>query len=116
MERRKHPRVDIDQEVTVTILGTPDSQPFQAVTVDVSGSGMRILSPLPVPYEAAVKVQAGALLLLGEIVRVQDCESGHMLGVKLQHSLEMSGDLYRLNDALRAESPKIHCVSTVKQA
>ena len=114
MERRKQPRVEIDQEVTVTVLGTPDSAPFQATTVDISGSGMRILSPLPVPYQAALKVQAGGLLLLGEVVRVQDCERGHMVGLRLQHSLEMSWDLYRLNDALRAEGPKIDCVSTEK--
>lgn len=116
MERRKQPRVDIDQEVTVTVLGTTDSPPFQAATVDISGSGMRILSPLPVPYQAALKVQVGDLLLLGEVVRVQDCERGHMVAVKLQHSLEMWGDLYRLNDALRVESQKIDRVGTEKRA
>jgi hypothetical protein len=114
MERRKQPRVDIDQEVTVTILGTPESLPFQAVTVDISASGIRILTPLPVPYQAALKVQAGDLLLLGEVVRVEDCERGHMVAVKLQHSLEMCGDLHRLNHALRSEVRKIERVTTEK--
>jgi hypothetical protein len=116
MERRKQPRVDIDQAVTVTILGTPDSPPFSAAAVEMSGSGMRILSPLQVPYQAEIKVQAGDLLLLGEVVRVENCEGGHMLAVKLQHSLEMWGDLYRLNDALRREAQKIGKVSVEKQA
>jgi hypothetical protein len=104
MERRKHPRVDINQEVTVTVLGDPDSPPFQAVAVEMSGNGMRILSPLRVPYQAAVKVQTGALLLLGEVIRVEDGERGHTLALKLRHSLSMLDDLYRLNDAIRGES------------
>jgi hypothetical protein len=31
---------------------------------------------------------------------------GHTLGLKLQHSLTMFDDLYRLNEALRGESHK----------
>jgi hypothetical protein len=115
MERRKQSRVDIDQTVTVTVLGAPDSPSFQAATVDMSSSGMRILSPVAVPYQAVVKVQAGELLLLGEVIRVENCERGHMLALKLQHSLEMWGDLYRLNDALHAESPKIARASVEKE-
>jgi PilZ domain-containing protein len=116
MERRKQPRVNIDQEVTVTILGTPDSSPFAAAAVEISGSGMRILSPVPVPYQAAVKVQAGDLLLLGEVIRVESGKQGHMLAVKLQHSLEMWGDLYRLNDAIGAEDRKTGRMSAEKRA
>jgi hypothetical protein len=107
MERRKQPRVDIDQEVTVTVLGNPDSAPFQAVAEEMSGCGMRILSPLRVPYQAAVKVQAGGLLLLGEVIRVEDGERGHTLALKLQHSLSMLDDLYHLNDAIRGQSFKV---------
>jgi hypothetical protein len=107
MERRKQPRVDVDQEVTVTVLGNPDSEPFQAVAVEMSGCGMRILSPLRVPYQAAVKVQAGALLLLGEVIRVEDGERGYTLALKLRHSLSMLDDLYRLNNAIRGESFKV---------
>jgi hypothetical protein len=104
MDRRQQPRVSINQEVTVTILGNPDSSPFRAVAVDMSGSGMCLLSPLPVPYQAAVKVEADGLLLLGEVIRVVSGEQGHTLGLKLQHSLSMFEDLYRLNEAIRGES------------
>jgi len=106
MERRKQPRVDINQEVMVTVLGEPDSPPFQAVAVEMSGCGMRILSPQRVPYQAAVKVQAGALLLLGEVIRVENGERGHTLALKLRHSLTMLDDLNRLNEAIRGESFK----------
>jgi hypothetical protein len=116
MERRKEPRVNIDREVIVTVLGAPDSPPFQAAAVEMSGCGMRILSPLPVPYQAAVRVQAGDFLLLGEVVRSESCERGHMLAVKLQHSLNMLSDLHRLNDAIRAEGLKTDRVSVEKRA
>ena len=87
----------------MTVLGDPDFPPFLATAVDMSGSGMRILSPHPVPYQAAVKVQEGDLLLLGEVVRVETLEGGHMLALKLQHSLSSLGDLERLNQALHWE-------------
>lgn len=106
MDRRKQPRVDVNQEVTVTILGNPDSAPFQAVAVDMSGCGMRILSLRPAPYQAAVQVQAGALLLLGEVIRVEHSDAGYTMALKLRHSLSMLDDLCRLSDAIRGESLK----------
>jgi hypothetical protein len=106
MERRKEPRVEINQDVTVTVLGDPDWSPFRATAMDMSGGGMRILSPRQVPYQAAVKVQAGDLLLLGEVIRVQEGEGGYTLGLKLQHSLDLMGDLHRLNMAIQLEDAK----------
>lgn len=103
MERRKEPRIAIRREVEVTVLGDADGTPFRAVAVDLSGSGMRILSPRRVSYQAAVKVEAGDLLLLGEVIRIQECEEGHSLTLKLQHSLDFSSSLYRLHEAIRLE-------------
>jgi hypothetical protein len=103
VERRKEHRIEINQEVTVTVLSEPDRPPFQAVAVEISGSGMRLLSPYPVSYQAAVKVEARDLLLLGEVVRVQVSQQGTTLGLKLLHSLDSLGDLRRLNRALRLE-------------
>jgi hypothetical protein len=77
------------------------------VAVDMSGSGMRIVSPQPVSYQAAVKVQAGDILLLGEVIRVQESDQGHVLALKLQHSLDSLSDLHRLNQALHWECRKV---------
>jgi putative two-component system response regulator len=90
MERRTEPRIGINQEVTVTLLGEPDSPPFQAVAVDISDGGMRILSQRPVRYQAAVKVEMQDLLLLGEVIRTQVCDRGNMLALKLCRSLDPS--------------------------
>lgn len=103
VERRKEPRLEISQEVTVTILDEPGARPFQATAVDISGTGMRILSPHPVKYQAAVQVQARDLLLLGEVIRVEACEQGILLALKLGHSLGSLDELHRLNLALRWE-------------
>jgi hypothetical protein len=88
LERRKEPRIEILREVMITLLGEPDSPPFPVVAVDMSGSGMRILSQRPVPYQATVKVQVGDLLLLGEVIRVQVSDEGHMVALKFWHSLD----------------------------
>jgi hypothetical protein len=111
VERRKEPRVAVDQEVTVTVLGDTDSPPFQATAIEMSGSGMRILSQRRVPYQAAVKVQARDLLLLGEVIRVEACDRGHVLALKLRHSLDLPGDLDRLNQALRWDGRKTSSTS-----
>jgi hypothetical protein len=107
MERRKEPRVAIDQQVMVTLLGETDLPPFQASTLDMSGGGMRLLSPVRVPYQAAVKVQAGELLLLAEVIRVEEYGQGYSLALKLEHSLFLLNDLYRLNEAIRREEAKV---------
>jgi c-di-GMP-binding flagellar brake protein YcgR len=88
VDRRKEPRIEFHQEVMITLLGELDSPPFSVVAVDMSGSGMRILSQRPVPYQAMVKVQVGDLLLLGEVIRVQVSDQGHMLALKFWHSLD----------------------------
>jgi c-di-GMP-binding flagellar brake protein YcgR len=103
VERRKEPRIAINQEVTVTVLGATDSAPFQATALEVSGSGMRILSPRALKYQAAVKIQARELLLLGEVIRIDSSDRGSMLALKLSHSLDSLADLHRLNQALRWE-------------
>jgi hypothetical protein len=107
VERRREIRIETNQEVTVTVLGEQDSLPFQAVGVDMSGNGIRLLSPRPVPYQAAVKVEARDLLLLGEVIRVQVCDDGHILALQLQHSLGALGDLHRLGQALRWECQEV---------
>ncbi len=94
VERRNEPRIRINQEVTVTVLGCPDSLPFQAVAVEMSGRGMRLVSPRPVPYQAAITVETGDLLLLGEVIRVE----GEEIVLKLEHSLS------RLHQALSWEN------------
>jgi c-di-GMP-binding flagellar brake protein YcgR len=107
VERRKEPRIEITGRVTVTVLAEteaqPDSKPFEAIAVDISDGGMRLLSPFPVKYQAVVKVQTRDLLLLGEVIRSEVCEQGTILAVKLEHSLDSLADLRRLNESLRWE-------------
>jgi hypothetical protein len=97
----------MNQRVTVTILGEPDLPPFQALAVEMSGSGMRLLSPEPIPYQAAVRIEAGDLLLLGEVIRAQTSETGETIVLELRHSLHSVGDLRRLNEALCWENRRL---------
>lgn len=107
VERRKEPRVEINEPVTVTVLGEPDSPPFVAKAIEMSGSGMRFLSPRPVKYQATVKVQTRDLLLLGEVIRIEGSPLGHVVALKLSHSLGSLSDLHHLNQELRlTETPR----------
>ena len=108
MERRKEPRVEINEPVTVTVLGDPDSPSFVATAIEMSGSGMRFLSPRPVKYQATVKVQTRDFLLLGEVIRIEASALGHAVALKLSHSLGSLSDLHHLNRELRLaeESPR----------
>jgi hypothetical protein len=103
VERRKEPRIAINENVTVTVLGETDSEPFQATALELSSNGMRLRSTCAVPYQAVVKVHSRDLLLLGEVIRVQAAEGGVVWALKLQHSLDSLGDLRRLNQSLRWE-------------
>jgi hypothetical protein len=107
VERRKEPRILVNQAVSVTVLSDPDRLPFQAVAVECSGSGMRILSPEPVSYLAALKVEAHDLVLLGEVIRSQASARGHLLALELCHSLYTLSSLSAFQDALEITVPGI---------
>ena len=52
-------------------------------------------------------MQTGALLLLGEVIRVEHSDAGYTMALKLRHSLSMLDDLHRLNDAIRGKAIRL---------
>jgi len=103
MERRKETRLAVNSPVTVTVLGGPEQPPIRACVKDISRSGLRLSSPLPIPCGAPVKVEGGDLLLLGEVCRmgpVGERLDEYTIGIKVSHSLASLADLERLNRAL----------------
>jgi hypothetical protein len=105
VERRKEQRFPINSQVTLTVLGILGEPVVAGCVTDMSGSGLRLRLPVPIPCGAPVKVEAGDMLILGEVVR---CEAAHgapagttyAVGVHLSHSLVALSDLGRLNRAL----------------
>jgi hypothetical protein len=105
VERRKEQRFPINSQVSLTVLGILGDPIVAGCVMDMSGSGLRLRLPLPIPCGAPVKVEAGDMLMLGEVVRCEatDDESAgstYAVGVHLSHSLAALSDLGRLNRAL----------------
>lgn len=68
--------------------------------MDVSGSGLRLRTPLPMPCGAMVRVDASEMLMLGEVCRCDPERDAYVVGIELSHSLAGLSQLDRLNHDL----------------
>lgn len=76
---------------------------------ELSGSGVRIASPVALPPGTPVKIELPDSLLLGECVHCQPAADGFSVGIHLEHSLGCLGELRRLMNALvRETEPPVH--------
>ncbi len=71
--------------------------------LDLSGSGLRVRVPLPIPCGAPVKVETSETLMLGEVCRCDPVEGAYEAGLMVAHVLTALADLRRLNQALLDE-------------
>jgi hypothetical protein len=104
MERRMTPRLKLDEPLQVTVLG----QGLPSVTasvVEISGRGLKLHSPVPIPVDAPVKVEAPELLVLGEVCFCQAAGESYEIGMNVVHSLTNLSELERLGRALLDEQP-----------
>jgi hypothetical protein len=107
-ERRKESRLKTKQLVTMTLLSVSigsRSPVFEACVVDVSGSGLRVRTPGPMPGGAPVRIDAKELTMLGEVCRCEADNGAYLVGIKLSHAFTMSDDLQQLNEALMSIKP-----------
>jgi PilZ domain len=103
VERRRENRLKTNRPVTLTILGAIAQPLMEACVLDMSGSGLCLRLPLPVPCGAAVKVDAHDMLMLGEITRCTPEDGAYTVGIHLSHSLAALPELERLNRTLLRE-------------
>ncbi len=89
VERRKESRLKANQSVTVTALGLLAAPPMSGSVVDMSGSGLQIRVPYPVPLGSPVKVEAPHVVMVGEVNRcdeqAEDQEPGYVAALTLSH-------------------------------
>ena len=88
----------------MTILGILPQPPITGAVLDMSGSGLRVDLPLPIPCGATVKVEVTNMLMLGEVYRCEPVGNRFAIGIALSHSLAALLDLERLNRALLGEA------------
>ncbi len=102
-ERRRERRIPIKEAVLITLLGPPGGPPIEGTVTDLSGSGLQVLSPRPLPCGTLVRVEGPNRLLLGEVLRSEPDGGSFTIGVKVKHALHSLTDLERLNRELLNE-------------
>jgi hypothetical protein len=90
-ERRREPRIRLEEALKVTPLGPPGGPPVTCVTCDLSGSGLRILSPRPFPSGSLVKMESPTRLLLAEVLRSDPATEGYHVALLVREVLLYAG-------------------------
>jgi PilZ domain len=85
-ESRKESRLRADQPVTVRSLGVNRMPPAAGRVLDISGSGLRLWMPNPIPCGSPVKVESKQMVMVGEVGRCQAEGEGYVVGLMVLHT------------------------------
>ncbi len=96
MELRSQPRLETDEPVQVTVLGESETKFLGRIT-NYSSRGLGLLADRPAPQGAAVKVEWGDTLLLGEVCYCHPEGEGFAIGLDVEHALYHTEELARLS-------------------
>ena len=91
MERRKEPRLKANQPVMVTSLAMMGMPPMSGCVLDMSGSGLQLRLPNPVPCGSSVKVESQHVTMLGEVSRCQDNREDFIVIVRILNTAPVAG-------------------------
>jgi hypothetical protein len=86
VESRKEARLKVNQLVTMTAMGLTVMPPTSGRVLDMSGSGLRVRTPNPVPCGSPVKVESQHLVVLAEVCRCQSDGDGYVVGLTVLHA------------------------------
>jgi hypothetical protein len=95
MEQRREHRVPLDQSVSLTVLGDPETR-LTATIKNTSSRGLGLVSPESVACGAAVKIEIGDSIFLGEVMYCETLEGGNFLGIELTEVLSGLAALSRM--------------------
>jgi hypothetical protein len=86
MDKRREPRFEADQAVTLTVLGDcPSKQP--AIVRNASSRGLAIEVSHWIPPGSALKIEFDDSVVLGEAVYCRNGTGKHLVGVELDQVL-----------------------------
>jgi|HubBroStandDraft_1064217.scaffolds.fasta_scaffold77756_2 hypothetical protein len=98
MEQRREHRVPTDQPVSLTVLGDSETR-LTATVKNATGRGLGLISPQSVADGAAVKIEIGDSIFLGEAMYCNATEDGYYLGIELTEVLSGLAALSRIAQA-----------------
>jgi len=92
----------------LTMLDAKSRRLIEACVMDISGSGVQLRLPMPIPCGATIEIEGGDTLVLGEVCRCEPVEGAYAVGVQVSQTLSSLMELEVLNRALMrdAEGPK----------
>jgi PilZ domain len=99
MDSRQEPRFEIDQQISVILLGDSETV-IPAKIVNLSGRGMGLECGLALPPGGAVKIELADTLLLGEVVYCRWRGGGYQVGIALEQVLYHTRGLTALAERL----------------
>jgi hypothetical protein len=99
MDSRQEPRLEIDQEISLTLLGAAETA-IPARIVNVSGKGIGLESSRPLPPGSALKIELADTLLLGEVVYCRERGARYQVGIALEQALYNTRGLAALAERL----------------
>ena len=86
VEQRRESRLEPNQIATVKILGLTRGPVLEASILDISGSGMRILSKFPIPCGALVEIEANQTVSRGTVCRCNEQGLLYEVGIQVSES------------------------------
>jgi hypothetical protein len=105
MEHRREPRVPFDRPVALTLLGDREIR-LSASVKNASPRGIGVMTAQPLSPGAALKIEIGDSIFLGEVMYSRNAEGGYFSGIELTQVLTGLAALSRLarefNDQLNA--------------
>lgn len=85
-ESRRERRLAVNTAVTVKLLGMLGEPTVTGRVLDMSGSGVRVMLPTPMPCGGKVRIEGDGLVMFGEVVRCAPNGDAYSLGIALSHS------------------------------
>ena len=80
-ESRRESRLAANTPVTLTLLAVLGEPVFSGHVIDMSGSGLRVSLPLPIPCGAQVRVEGQEMLIFGEVCRCDEQDGSYSVGL-----------------------------------
>jgi hypothetical protein len=89
------------------MLGAPGSHPVEACVTDMSGNGLQLRVPAPIPCDTLVKIDAENELILGKVCHCEPekgaFKGAYRVGIELSAPLPSLMELELLNRGLIGE-------------
>jgi hypothetical protein len=79
--QRRESRLEANTPVTVKVLKILGEPAVPCNVIDMSGSGLRVTSPNPIPCGAEVKVESNEAAIYAEVCRCEEQDGTYSIGL-----------------------------------